>query len=159
MRRSHPIRRFSLGAVALTASMATLGVSGPAGAIGGVVTCSTASGNMISPAELFSCSDESGTGGNGTIQPAGTFSGTHAATIYWSGATQNQPFTTVIHVTTRVIKKKKTPCPTNTTELKVGGRVRSDTSGVVAVGGRVSAILCEAPNGGFALLGGSVFSL
>ncbi|HVC69831.1 MAG TPA: hypothetical protein VNC61_06150 [Acidimicrobiales bacterium] len=159
MRRLHPFCRFSLGALALTVSVATVTASGPAGAIGGVVTCGTVSGNRLSPAELFNCSDEAGTGGNGSIQPSGAFSGTHLATVYWSGVTTDQPFTTVIHVTTHVVKKKKTPCPATTTELKVSGRVRSDTSGVVSVGGRVSGILCETSNGSFALLSGSTFTL
>jgi hypothetical protein len=100
----------------------------------------------------------SGTGGNGSIQPGGTFTGSHLATIYWSGATTNQPFTTVVRVTTHVVARKKTPCGAFT-ELRVSGRVRSDTSGVVSVGGSVSGILCEMSNGSFSLLNNSVFSL
>jgi hypothetical protein len=143
----------------LSVSVATVTATGPAGAIGGVVTCGTVSGNQKSPAELFSCSDLAATGGNGSIQPYPVFSGTHTATIFWSGVTTSQPFTTVIHVTTHVVKKKKTPCPSDTTELTISGRVRSDTSGAVSVGGRVSGVLCQTSNGGFALLAGSAFSL
>jgi len=147
-----------LGALVLTVSGATVVASDPAGATGGIVTCTSLSGNQQSPAELFNCSDLSGTGGNGSIQPSGSFTRTHVATIYWSGATTTQPFTTVIHVSTHVVTRKKTPCGAFT-ELRVSGRVRSDTSGVVAVGGRVSGVLCEESNGSFSLLENSVFSL
>jgi hypothetical protein len=145
--------------VVLTTSIAAVTVSGgPAGA-SGIVTCNTVSGNQQSPAELFSCTDTAGTGGNGSIEPYPTFVGSHVATIYWSGASTTQPFTTVIHLSTHVVKRKKTPCPAQTTELRVSGRVRSDTSGSVTVGGSVSAILCETSNGSYALLGNSVFTL
>jgi hypothetical protein len=138
--------------------------SGPAGATvtGASIICSTATGSQESPTSLFSCSDSDATGGAGTIQgnpPKAAypfFTGTRTGTIYWSGATTTVPVQTVIKVRTQVVKRKNTPCLSDT-ELKVGGTVRSDTSGAAEVGGRVSAILCQGANGSFSLLSGTSF--
>ena len=107
MRPLQLCRRVSLGALVLTMANATMMACDPAGATGGIVTCTSLSGNQQSPAELFNCSDLSGTGGNGSIQPNGPFTGSHLATIYWSGATTNQPVTTVIHISTHVVTRQE----------------------------------------------------
>jgi hypothetical protein len=166
MRRTHTIRRFSVVALVVGASVGSVTISDAAWATsGGTVTCITATGTQESPASLFSCTDSSNsdaTGGAGTIQvnppkPAfPVFVGTRVGTIYWSGATMSKAAATVIRVRTQVVKKKNTPCLSNT-ELKVNGRVRSDTSGVVTVGGTVSAVLCRAANGTYSLLQNTTF--
>lgn len=161
MRLLHPVRRVS--AVALVSmALAVVGgaaTSGPAGASGGTVTCSTVTGNQYAPAQMYSCSQLTATGGAAIIQPAPIFiAGEHTGTIYWSAATMTEPAQTVVRLRVRVVKKKKTPCSAGgATEIKVGGTVRSDTSGVVTVGGSVGGILCQASNGSFTLLSGTSF--
>ena len=160
MRHMHPVRRLSVVAL-VSLAMATVGVvsaSGPAGASGGTVTCSTVTGDQFAPVQMYSCSQLTATGGAATIQPAPIFyAGIHTATIYWSAATQSQAAKTVVRIRVRVIKKKKTPCSAGTTEIRVGGTVRSDTSGVVTVGGSVEGILCQTSNGSYTLLSGTSF--
>jgi hypothetical protein len=160
MRLLHPVRRFSVVAL-VSMALAGVGVAaaGPAEATGGTVTCSTVTGNQYAPIQMYSCSQEAATGGAATIQPAPIFfSGTHTGTIYWSGATMSQAAKTVVRLKVRVVKKKKTPCAASgATEVRVGGTVRSDTSGVVTVGGGVGGILCQASNGSFTLLPGTSF--
>src|ERR1700691_5187034 len=100
MRRSHPIRRVSVVALFSAASIATLAVSGPAGATsGGPVTCRTATGTQEGPTSLCSRTDRldsDATGGAGTIQvnppnPAfPVFTGPRTGTVYWSGPTMSQ---------------------------------------------------------------------
>jgi hypothetical protein len=132
--------------------------SGSAGAAGGTVTCGTVTGDQYAAAQMYSCSGLPATGGAATIQPAPIFfAGRHTGTIYWSGPSQGQAAQTVVRLRVLVVKKKKTPCRTGTTELRVGGKVRSDTSGVVTVGGTVAGILCQASNGSYALLSGTSF--
>ena len=159
MRRLHPVRRFSAVALVSMALIGAVTASGSAGAAGGTVTCGTVTGNQYAAAQMYSCSGLPATGGAATIQPSPIFfAGGHTGTIYWSGPpVQGQAAQTVVHLRVRVVKKKKTPCPTGTTELRVGGTVRSDTSGVVTVGGKVAGILCQASNGSYALLSGTSF--
>jgi hypothetical protein len=158
MRRPHPVRRFSLVVLVSAASMAGLTASGPAGAAGGIVTCGEVGGHQGSFSTLFSCLPSDSTGGSGTIATP-MFSGRKTGTIDWDPPSQSTHPTTVIRVTTHVLKKKKTSCPSGTSELKVSGSVRSDTSGSATVGGPVSGILCQSANGGYALLTGTVFSV
>ncbi|HTT87414.1 MAG TPA: hypothetical protein VMF60_08615 [Acidimicrobiales bacterium] len=159
MGRLHRLRRcLAVSAVALGAT-GVLAVATPAGASGGTVTCTEVSGNDVSASLVFGCSQTEETNGSGSIpRPVPFFSGTKTGVIYWSvesgGASQTE-----IHIHTRVIHRKKTPCPAGTTELKVTGRVRADTTGVITVGGRVSATLCQEPSGGFSLLSNTVLFL
>ena len=168
MRHLQPVRRSLVAALALVVSVAAVTASGLAGATttGGTVTCETVSGSQISPSELFSCSDSQdsqATGGAGSIpNPVPFFSRTHTGAIYWSGPTMTQAAQTVIHVRTQLVKRKKTACSASSAtpgsrELKVAGIVKSDTSGVVTVGGPVTATLCQSANGQFVLLEGTTF--
>jgi hypothetical protein len=148
----HPIRRVAIVGLAAVASMAVLTASLPAGATatGGIVTCDQVTGSQFGPAQLYSCT--ASTGGAASIEPYPFFvAGTHTGTIYWSQPSTTQHLTTVIRARTRVVTKKGNPCGSGSEELNVAGSVRSDTSGVVTVGGPVSAILCQA-NGSFQLL-------
>jgi hypothetical protein len=161
MRRIHPIRRVSVGVLVVATSIVTLTAGGPAGATtGGSVTCTTVTGGRHGPTSMFSCS--ASIGSSGTIEgnppkPAFPFfTGTRTGTIYWNVTDATGALETVIHVTTRAVKKKDTPC-LGETELKVNGVVDSDTSGYVSVGGPVSGTLCEMSNGTFTLLGGTEF--
>lgn len=160
MRLLHLVRRVSVVAL-VSAALAMVGMvaSGPAEASGGTVTCSTVTGNQYAPVQMYSCSQITATGGAATIQPAPIFvAGEHTGTIYWSAATMTQPAKTVVRLRVRLIKKKKTPCSASgATEIRVGGIVRSDTSGAVTVGGTVGGILCQASNGSFTLLPGTSF--
>jgi hypothetical protein len=89
------------------------------------------------------------------IEPYPFFSGpTQTGTIYWAGPSKTQAPTTVIRVRTTVVAKKAA-CPSGTTELRVNGTVRSDTSGVVKVGGPVAALLCRTSGGSFTLVPGT----
>jgi hypothetical protein len=160
MRLLHSVRRVSVVAMVSTAlSMGAVAVSGPAGASGGTVTCSTVTGDQYAPVQMYSCSQTTATGGAGTIEPAPIFfKGAHTGTIYWSAATMSQPAKTVVRLRMQVVKKKKTPCSaTGDSEIRVGGTVRSDTSGVITVGGSVGGILCVASNGAYTLLSGTSF--
>jgi len=88
------------------------------------------------------------------IEPYPFFSGgTQTGTIYWAGPSKTEAPTTVIHIRTAVVKKKARCVAA--TELKVSGTVRSDTSGVVKVGGPVIAFLCRTSGGSFTLLPGT----
>jgi hypothetical protein len=154
MRQKHSIRLLPVLALLGTASLAGAGASVPAGAAGGTVTCATVFGNPYSPPELFSCSQSQANDGGGLIEPFPFFSGpTQTGTIYWAGPSMTQAPTTVIRVRTKVLKKSG--CATGTTGLKVSGSVRSDTSGVVKVGGPVIAFLCRTAGGSFTLLPGT----
>jgi hypothetical protein len=51
-----------------------------------------------------------------------------------------------------VVHRKRTPCGSGITELRVSGTVRADTSGVVSLGGPVSATLCQDSSGAYSLL-------
>ena len=151
MGRLHRLRRcLAVTAVALGAA-GVLGVATPAGAAGGTVTCGQVSGSQGSASFVFSCSQTQATNGSGSIPEHPFFSGTKTGVIYWSAETGGTS-QTEIHIHTHAVQRKKTPCPTGTTELKVSGRVRSDTTGVITVGGRVSATLCQEPNGNSTLL-------
>jgi hypothetical protein len=157
MRCLPAIHRFPVVALVITASMAVVGASIPAGASGiqQSVTCSTVTGNPFGPAELFSCSGT--TGGAGQIEPYPFFvTGRHTGTISWSleGTTH---VTTVISARTRVVTPKKVVCSSANypTEIKVRGKVRADTSGDVTVGGPVSATLCRSSGGAIVLVPGT----
>jgi hypothetical protein len=145
MRGTYPIRRLSVVALLFVATIAAVTAWMPAGATetGGIVTCGQVTGSQFGPPQLYSCTQS--TGGAGSIEPYPFFvHGTHTGTIYWSQPSTTQHLTTVIRATTRVVKNgKKSLCPSGSTELKVQGSVRSDTSGVVTVGGPVSVILCQ----------------
>ena len=145
MRGTYPIRRLSVVALLFAATIAAVTAWMPAGVTetGGVVTCAQVTGSQLGPPQLYSCTQS--TGGAGSIEPYPFFvHGTHTGTIYWSQPSTTEHLTTVIRATTRVVKgKKKSLCASGSTELKVQGSVRSDTSGVVTVGGPVSAILCQ----------------
>jgi hypothetical protein len=159
MRRLHPRRRFTAAALLVAASAAAVTVSLPAGATGtgGIVTCDVVTGSQQGPPQLYSCS--ASTGGAGSIEPYPFFvAGTHTGTIYWSLPSTTKHLTTVIRVKTRVVKKKSTPCGTGATELKVGGNVRSDSGGIVTVGGPVSAVLCQS-HGTFELLNNTAMTI
>jgi len=148
----HPVRRLAVVGLVVTALVAalTISLSAAATGTGGVVTCDQVTGSQLGPAQLYSCT--ASTGGAGSIEPYPFFvAGTHTGTIYWSQPSTTKHLTTVIRARTRVVTKKGNPCGASSTELKVRGSVRSDTSGVVTVGGPVSAILCQA-NGSFQLL-------
>jgi len=145
MRGTYPIRRLSVVAVLFAATIAAVTAWMPAGATetGGIVTCDQVTGSQLGPPQLYSCTQS--TGGAGSIEPYPFFvRGTHTGTIYWSQPSTTVHLTTVIRTTTSVVKsKKKSLCGSGSTELKVQGSVRSDTSGVVTVGGPVSGILCQ----------------
>jgi hypothetical protein len=152
MGRLHRIRRCSVAAaVALGATLA-LGFPAPAGATGGAIECTIVGGNQFSAAQVYNCTPVTQTGGSGSIpHPVPFFSGSRTGTIYWaveSGGTT----TTEIHIHTRAVRGKKTPCGPGTTELKVRGTVRADTSGAVSLGGPVSATLCQDSSGAYSLL-------
>ncbi len=156
MRRMHPIRRLAVAGFVVAGSMAALTASLPvaATATGGIVTCDQVTGSQWGPAELYSCT--ASTGGAASIEPYPFFvAGTHTGTIYWSQPSTTQHLTTVIRARTQVVKKKNNPCGAGSTELRASGRVRSDTSGVITVGGPVSAVLCQA-HGSFHLLTNTV---
>jgi hypothetical protein len=164
MRRLNPVRGISVVALVLGASLSGVAVAGPAGAAGGTVTCNEVTGSRTGPVLLYNCTPlpNPPDGNGGTIAvPVPIFSGTHNGTIDWGPSSNSQELTTVIHVKTTVVKKKKTPCAgTNApTELKVSGHVRSDTSGVVAVGSKVFGALCQKSNGQFTLMGNTTFTL
>jgi hypothetical protein len=158
MGRLPRIRRCLGGApVAVGATLALAVPAAPAGATDSVVECTTVTGSQVSAALVFNCSPFAQTGGSGSIpKPVPFFSGGQTGTIYWaveSGGTT----TTEIHIHTRVVPRKKTACPSGSTMLKVGGRVRADTSGAATVGGPVSATLCQASGGAFSLLANTAF--
>ena len=161
MRRLHPVRRLSVVALIAAASIAAITASGPAGATGGTVACTQVSGNQMSAALFFDCSPSDSTGGSGTIASYPVFSGTHTGTIDWDAISQSQHATTEIRVTAHASKarKKNGVCPAGTKEVKVSGRVRTDTSGSVTVGGTVAAILCQETSGAgaYALASGTSF--
>jgi hypothetical protein len=152
MGRLHRIRRCFVAVAVVLGGTLAVGLSAPAGATGGAAECTTVSGNPYSAVLVFNCTPFTQTGGSGSIpRPVPLFSGTHTTTIYWaveSGGTT----TTEIHIHTRAVHRKKTPCPSGATELKVQGTVRADTSGAVTVGGPVSATLCQDGTGAYALL-------
>ncbi len=147
-------------ALVFMASVGAVTAAGPAGATGGTVTCTDVSGSKISASLLFNCLPADTTGGGGSIASP-LFFGTHTGTIDWDALSTSAHATTVIHVTTRTVrvKKKNALCPSGTKQLKVSGRVRSDTSGSVTVNGPVSGVLCEDPNGAFALAANTTFSI
>jgi hypothetical protein len=158
MRRTPAALRFSFGALVLAGSLAVGGLSGTAGAAGGVVTCSMTGGSQNGTPSLFGCSQQTATGGDGTIiGPAPFFSGHNTGTVNWDNLSTSQANTTKIKVRTKVVKKKS-HCPAGTTELKVSGTVVADTTGVISVHGHVSANLCLSSNGQYSLLHDTVFT-
>jgi hypothetical protein len=160
MRRLHPIRRFSVVALVVGASIGIVTFSGQAWAAGGTVACTDVAGGSNGAALLYSCAPSDTTGGGGSIASP-IFRGTHTGTIDWDMLSTSFHPTTVIHVTTHVVKgsKKKKLCPSGSQQLNVTGVVRSDTSGSVSVGGRVLGTLCREPNGNYALAANTSFTI
>jgi hypothetical protein len=137
--------------------MAVVTLSGSAGATAGVVACAEAGGSQAGTPSLFECTQQTATGGDGSIiGPAPFFSGTHTGTVNWDNLSTSMANTTKIRVKTKVVHKR-TPCPTGTTELKVSGQVLSDTTGVISKGPHVAATLCLGSNNQYTLLPGSSF--
>jgi hypothetical protein len=156
MRRLHPFRRVSVTALVVAAFLGAVTASGTAGATGGTVTCGLVHGHQSGASELFNCSPAATTGESGTIATP-IFTGSATGTIDWSKLSSSSHAQTVIHVVTKTVTRKRTKCPSGTTELKVSGRVRSDTSGSATVGGRVAGTLCLDPGGSYALQANTSF--
>jgi hypothetical protein len=140
---SRSVRLWAATAVAASALAATVNFAGPAASAAVTIKCSAFVADTVQTnADLGGCNGN--TGGSGTF-PFSAFSAGGSGTITWA----NGKMTSIGSITTSAERPGEMekpppggPCPADSTETEVKGKVTSDTTGSAAVGGVVKAELC-----------------
>lgn len=142
MRRMMAVRVLTVGALMVPATLGTLALANPAGAMV-YTSCSSLSGlNLSGQTDYLS-------GCNGPTGGSGTFSGalTSPMTISWAGGG-----TTTIYFKTKSVHKSK--CSAGSLEMPLSGRAKHSTGPATKIKGMFFANVCIGPTDNLSLLPG-----